>query len=381
MHMKLNITRILSLSVLLLLPAFAAAGQRKAVKKAALPRLVSDGAAFRAFSKPAAGAGSTTTEDGGEVSGAEVNGAQSTSGAGVSVGVPIGTGLKATGSSSPGVSASGGSVSGSAGFSTPAWKVPAGCAITPVTWPPGLSAYQGGTPTQRTAVGGMAAYQMLPYQPQSQPNGRIAGLAYGCSTEFSVSVNPCEWGDPLVAKGCQRSGVDVMLYYGQDSCALEFGRVYYLNVRPLGRQSSAWSDCKYYLSHYLENSTFYSHGNSPAAISPSEKCLPPPAMTTGEKIDWLCSMAENQGPNCRTRATTLLPYISDYAKYPGLDTRGCPSAPSAGQQCNALMCSGGSLQLTSYNVSPKPPACAGKRAGQACSSGEGCMLSQPTACN
>ncbi|OGR45180.1 MAG: hypothetical protein A2X35_02150 [Elusimicrobia bacterium GWA2_61_42] len=53
----------------------------------------------------------------------------------------------------------------------------------------------------------------------------------------------------------------------------------------------------------------------------------------------------------------------------------------AAEQCNALMCSGGSLQLTSYHFSPPPPACAGKRAGQACSSGEGCLLSQPTACN
>jgi len=86
MNIKRRVTGILSVSVLLLLPAFAAAGQRKAVKKAALPRLVSDGAAFRPFSKPAAGAGSTTTEDGGEASGAEVNGAQSTGGAGVSVG-------------------------------------------------------------------------------------------------------------------------------------------------------------------------------------------------------------------------------------------------------------------------------------------------------
>ncbi|OGR45181.1 MAG: hypothetical protein A2X35_02155 [Elusimicrobia bacterium GWA2_61_42] len=122
MSMKLNITRILSLSVLLLLPAFAAAGQRKAVRKAALPKLVSDGAAFRAFNKPAAGAGSTTTQDGGEASGAEVNRAQSTGGAGVSVGVGIVQnpgGVQNTGASGTGAAGGSGgfSTAGSGGFS------------------------------------------------------------------------------------------------------------------------------------------------------------------------------------------------------------------------------------------------------------------------
>ena len=65
-------------------------------------------------------------------------------------------------------------------------------------------------------------------------------------------------------------------------------------------------------------------------------------------------------------------------------TTGAPGvaghASGGGSQCNALMCSGGVLQLTSYNFSPPPPPCAGQRAGQACSSGEGCKLSQPVTC-
>jgi len=48
----------------------------------------------------------------------------------------------------------------------------------------------------------------------------------------------------------------------------------------------------------------------------------PPKMTNEEKMEWFCDQPENRGPSCSVRARTMLPYISDYAKYPGLDKRG-----------------------------------------------------------
>ena len=51
---------------------------------------------------------------------------------------------------------------------------------------------------------------------------------------------------------------------------------------------------------------------------------PPPAMTNEEKIEWCMSNMYNVN---RVVCITRLPYISDYAKYPGLDVRGAPLPP------------------------------------------------------
>jgi len=50
----------------------------------------------------------------------------------------------------------------------------------------------------------------------------------------------------------------------------------------------------------------------------------PPKMTDEEKIEWYCAKPENAGETCAVNAAALLPYISDYAKYPDLDVRGEP---------------------------------------------------------
>jgi DNA-binding beta-propeller fold protein YncE len=71
------------------------------------------------------------------------------------------------------------------------------------------------------------------------------------------------------------------------------------------------------------NSVITTVGTIAASNPNSNSCNPPATMTSSEKIDWFCSLPENKGPDCVGRATSLLPYISDYAKYPGLDVRGC----------------------------------------------------------
>lgn len=45
-------------------------------------------------------------------------------------------------------------------------------------------------------------------------------------------------------------------------------------------------------------------------------------MTEAEKIAWYCAQHPDEGKNCETHAKFMLPYISDYAKYPDTDVRG-----------------------------------------------------------
>ena len=86
MNTKREITRILSLTALLLLPAFAAAGQRKATRKTAVPRLETTASSFRPFVKPGESA-SATTQDAAQTS--STTGGQSLGGAGISEGADI----------------------------------------------------------------------------------------------------------------------------------------------------------------------------------------------------------------------------------------------------------------------------------------------------
>jgi hypothetical protein len=66
-------------------------------------------------------------------------------------------------------------------------------------------------------------------------------------------------------------------------------------------------------------------------------------MTEAEKIEWYCAQHPDEGANCTAHARLLLPYISDYAKYEGSDTRG-GSAEAASDGCD---------------FSPLPPGCPG----------------------
>lgn len=59
--------------------------------------------------------------------------------------------------------------------------------------------------------------------------------------------------------------------------------------------------------------------DAPSAASPSGALKP---MTEAEKIEWYCKKHPEEGEGCRNRALLMLPYISDYAKYENVDTRG-----------------------------------------------------------
>ncbi|OGR45183.1 MAG: hypothetical protein A2X35_02165 [Elusimicrobia bacterium GWA2_61_42] len=363
MNSKLNITRILSLSVLLLLPAFAAAGQRKAVKKAALPRLVSDGAAFRPFSKPATGAGSTTTQDGGEAMSTEVNGAQSTGGAGVSVGVGIVQnqgGVQNTGTSRAGAAGGGGKTSsaGSSATASPASAaaVPSGVIIA--KWTAGPFAAD-----PAFATGQSYALEFMSGTDTSIGSfSTCETTSYGDNHEVAISQSPGDFSGTDIT--CHRvfGPLGGHLSYVTDSgtkakqpgvyCFLKPSTKYYINLRFIGSQArqANWSltdewkcmpqynRCDIHLGHSPQKDA-----TGPAPIisntaSPTITPTRPTPMTSAEKIEWFCSLPENQDANCRGRATALLPYISDYAKYPGLDVRGDPldtSLPCGGfSPCN-----------------------------------------------
>jgi len=343
--MKLNITRILSLSVLLLLPAFAAAGQRKAVRKAALPKLASDGSTFRAFNKPAAGAASTTTQDAAEDSNTEGNSAQSTGGAGLSMGVAVNPG-SSKGSLGVVGAAPGKSAGGRAASSAPAPSIPSGCRV--ITSGPGST--EDSLPRQVVMDRGeMFAFEFTvgDYSaPISIGTGYAAAMSpdggYGLSQHLSLSQNPCDFSQKLDAAGCAiYRDQDSFFYYYKDDvwydaqnrpnrgfCKVTPGKTYYFNVANV--TSNGVDSCKpgftcaYTIFH--GGGRQIKQGNSAAAPTPVAEsvCVPPPAMAAAEKIEWFCSQPGNQGPNCQVKAKTLLPYISDYAKYPGLDVRGCP---------------------------------------------------------
>lgn len=70
-------------------------------------------------------------------------------------------------------------------------------------------------------------------------------------------------------------------------------------------------------------------------------------MTEAEKLDWYCKKHPEEGANCRPHARLLLPYISDYAQYDDVDTRGRKI------DANANRC----------GFSPKPPDCPGASSG------------------
>lgn len=116
MNTKRNITGVLSLVVLLLLPAFAGAGERKAVKKTELPKLDTNSTGFRAFNSSTKSDGYTTR---GNVEDSVPSGGQSVGGAGVMSGVDTSQGAWASqnkGSNGSGTSG-GSSGAGGAGVS------------------------------------------------------------------------------------------------------------------------------------------------------------------------------------------------------------------------------------------------------------------------
>lgn len=381
MNMKLNITRILSLSVLLLLPAFAAAGQRKAVKKAALPKLTSDGSGFRAFTKPAAGAERTTTQDAVEASGTGGNGAQSTGGAGVSAGVGIGqapggvqnTGTFGSGSGSGAAGGSGGTPF-SAGNSAAKgyWCVSdAGHSNTQLGT---RLVYNGAGPAPAmgkqacrcenvdisesglTRHRKMSRGEAISFSFVTDGSERVGAFETGMDTSgatvsrfMTLSEYPCDFSYAGFdsKNGCAGTGhysAGVAFKVGQvdfSACQLKPNTRYYLNVR---NENPSTGDVR--------------HPNSRGqdTCEPGNTC----GFVFGPQFGGSSNSAA-EGVSAGTGATG--------------------NTTPAAEQCNALMCSGGSLQLTSYHFSPPPPACGGKSAGQACSSGEGCLLSQPTACH
>lgn len=77
-----------------------------------------------------------------------------------------------------------------------------------------------------------------------------------------------------------------------------------------------------------------------AAAAASERV----PMTEQEKLDWYCSQHKDEGDNCRAHALLLLPYISDYARYPDSDN------------------AGNTIVEDPCGFSPKPPGCDGGNA-------------------
>lgn len=130
-------------------------------------------------------------------------------------------------------------------------STPAGCTVSPLNWPPGLAAYPGGTPGHSINDGEMQAFSMT----QVSHAARTARLAYStCSTEYSISVNACEWGTAdLRARGCTTQGMDPMIVEQTSdqpplagTCMLNAGQTYYYNVRPATPLSAS---CTYFLTY------------------------------------------------------------------------------------------------------------------------------------
>lgn len=128
---------------------------------------------------------------------------------------------------------------------------PAGCTVSPLYWPPGLDS-GGGTPNQSISEGQMKAYSMT----QTSHAARTARIGYsGCGTEFSISVNACEFGTAdLYARNCTTAGLNPKIVEQTSDqpplpgvCVLNVGQTYYYNVRPYGLAAGA--SCNYFLSY------------------------------------------------------------------------------------------------------------------------------------
>lgn len=254
--MKLNIPQVLSLSVLLLLPAFAAAGQRKAAKKAVLPRLSVDSSGFRTFIKSAPEV-TATTQDAGEASTLSAESWQSLSGAGLMAGAgavkSTGT-TQNTGASGVGGSGGGGASTGktgpsgggtvAAGGGTPAGPgtLPEGCTIIDIPQRAGLDLKN---PPITMNHGQMFAFKIV----MPSYTGRAVGVYYVSATSpdgnyghgmnISYSLNPCEWTNAQKAAGCAAAGPsDTQMVVNSDGdpsyasmCQLTAGKTYYFNVK------------------------------------------------------------------------------------------------------------------------------------------------------
>jgi len=361
MTKKYDVKAILSLSVLLLLPAFVAGAERKVIKKTVVPRLVTTSSGFKPFVKPGESA-SATTQDAAQTS--DPTGGQSFGGAGISEGVGIlNTAGGAAGSNpSIGSSNSGGSAGGHGASSALPWKVPAGCTVilpTAVLGEGRLRRYPNGMADVTIQHDEMQAFKFTMWNIgawSSNPVERIYTIYIHNRQQYTLSENPCDFSANLPA-GCSVlvSGEGGTLNYGMKpyvdpTCQVTAGKTYYFNVKnAFPRTEDPGAAQGHYLIAGLPvqwaldgESTAEGGANwcgpmvplgscakaASGAVSTGNAgpapCVPPPAMTSAEKIDWFCSQPENQGGICPTRAKTLLPYISDYAKYPGLDTSGCP---------------------------------------------------------
>lgn len=273
MNTKPNIAGVLSLAVLLLLPAFAAAGQRKTVKRTVLPTLNTDNSAFQEFNAPAT-TDSSTTQDSDEDS--ALSEGQSVGGAGVVMGAPLGAGIiQGVGLSQNKVGAgagTGGGGSGRMGKNTGGNPTPAGgsgCRTSaswniPWSWQASDSTVTGSINTRIH----LAQNQSLAIQFTTGASGQgrfsTVETADVVAAERYATISRCPGDFSVTTPGCVRNGSALTaninfivggMKYGY--CALTPNTTYYFNIRHANPGAAAGtlvetcpsgSGCAFYLS-------------------------------------------------------------------------------------------------------------------------------------